>query len=535
MPSCHFSSNHYTPCHLPSSCSCVLDCQEAGFATGKVCYEEAERNRASKDDVNLIYKSQQVILATDGRGKEIGPRRPAEGAEVNTWATSPEECASNCSGRGVCNRNSKSCECAGAFSGPACSKPGAKLPFACFNGCNGNGVCSDGVCKCEKPFFGMDCSLYVDVKGVVQLIERRPFHWTHFVDTPEHDKEEEEEGGKLPRLYIYDLPPPMTTWLYQQAPPVDRPEALLFAERALNSEFRTVNPEEADFFFVPAFFRCSFVRTRTQNTFYISLTQDSRSQSATLRPFRIGGSSVCSYTCASAFFCRWHGGGGAYIQQVVDYISATWPYWNRTRGSDHIFLADSDWGSCGVDNEHSRGLAEPTLGKSIILSLWGYTLNMLGQKERPCFVKGKDIALPPWMPPRVYRRIPYWGGASLDLEHQRQKRTTLLFFVEGLDANAVPAPPSGGATDYDFSFGVTQNMVELFGSREEATGVRMVKANGTPAEILEGLETSTFCLAPSGWGWSVHATQALQMGCIPVVIQSLQWAFWKEKPRNECR
>lgn len=72
---------------------------------------------------------------------------------------------------------------------------------------------------------------------------------------------------------------------------------LQFLERLLHSPHRTTDPESADFFFVPAWPRWRLIR-------------------------------------------------GVYTQRVVDYISATWPYWKRHGGADHLFVMTDDWGPC---------------------------------------------------------------------------------------------------------------------------------------------------------------------------------------------
>jgi hypothetical protein len=71
-------------------------------------------------------------------------------------------CPSGCSGHGLCDPISGSCQCQAGFSGPACN-------IECPSDCSGHGVCShDGLCKCEPGFVGPDCSVrecLVDCSG----------------------------------------------------------------------------------------------------------------------------------------------------------------------------------------------------------------------------------------------------------------------------------------------------------------------------------------------------------------------------------
>lgn len=113
------------------------------------------------------------------------------------------------------------------------------------------------------------------------------------------------------KIYVYDLPARFNSdW----ATASDRCATHLFAaevaiHRALlsDSSVRTLDPEEADFFFVPVYVSCNF---STANGF------PSLSHARSL------------------------------ISSAVDFISEKYPFWNRTRGSDHVFVASHDFGAC---------------------------------------------------------------------------------------------------------------------------------------------------------------------------------------------
>ena len=113
------------------------------------------------------------------------------------------------------------------------------------------------------------------------------------------------------KIYVYDLPARFNVdWVTAS----DRCASHLFAaevaiHRALlsDSSVRTLDPEEADFFFVPVYVSCNF---STSNGF------PSLSHARSL------------------------------ISSAVDFLSDSYPFWNRTRGSDHVFVASHDFGAC---------------------------------------------------------------------------------------------------------------------------------------------------------------------------------------------
>eukprot|EP00897_Mesotaenium_endlicherianum_P001025 jgi/Mesen1/10923/ME000095S10258 len=450
---------------------------------------------AGQLDVEMVFRSPQVLLVTDGRGLELEPRQPLGNASTIDWAIAPARCPLNCSGHGVCDKTSNTCQCAGLFAGDGCEQPVVGLPFACYSNCSGNGACIDGVCVCTRPFFGADCSLFLppELSSTAKVLPRRPYLWSDAVPAVlpgEHVR---------PRLYVYDLPPHMMTWERTQGDALDWQEPLLFFERALNSEYRTVDGDSADFFVLPV-----VIRKRVPKALFIA--------------------------------------------DVVAYVNTTWPYWKRSSGSDHIFVTNDDWGNCEVDN---WGFGEQRfLAAAITLTLWGYRKNMRMEDTHPCFVAGKDIAIPPNMPPTLYPMAPYWassntgagrpssgtapgsGGApgpspggrvgpdvqpanlTAGVRGESEERTILLYF------KGFPGYPKEGRfqdTGFLKSFGVRQQMFDLYAGRENATSIRVVQL--AEGGFLADMARSIFCLAPAGFGWGMRTTQALQMGCIPVIIQ----------------
>ncbi|KAG5379339.1 hypothetical protein IGI04_027181 [Brassica rapa subsp. trilocularis] len=113
------------------------------------------------------------------------------------------------------------------------------------------------------------------------------------------------------KIYVYDLPSKFNTdWLANNrcsnhlfAAEVALHKALL----SLEGDVRTEDPHEADFFFVPVYVSCKF-------------------------------STVNGFPAI--------GHARSLIKEAIELVSAQYPFWNRTSGSDHVFTATHDFGSC---------------------------------------------------------------------------------------------------------------------------------------------------------------------------------------------
>lgn len=74
----------------------------------------------------------------------------------------------------------------------------------------------------------------------------------------------------------------------------------------LSSPVRTLNPEEADWFYVPVYTTCDL----TPNGLPL--------------PFK----------------------SPRMMRSAIQLIASNWPYWNRTEGADHFFVVPHDFGAC---------------------------------------------------------------------------------------------------------------------------------------------------------------------------------------------
>jgi hypothetical protein len=60
------------------------------------------------------------------------------------------------------------------------------------------------------------------------------------------------------------------------------------------------------------------------------------------------------------------GNPSPHLRQLMAYVKATWPFFNRRGGADHIIFLPGDFGACEIDE------SDADLGPMIKISHWGY-------------------------------------------------------------------------------------------------------------------------------------------------------------------
>ncbi|KAG2299918.1 hypothetical protein Bca4012_011484 [Brassica carinata] len=263
------------------------------------------------------------------------------------------------------------------------------------------------------------------------------------------------------KIYVYDLPARFNAdWVTAS----DRCASHLFAaevaiHRALlsDSSVRTLEPEEADFFFVPVYVSCNF---STANGF------PSLSHARSL------------------------------ISSAVDFLSGQYPFWNRTRGSDHVFVASHDFGACFhamEDMAIEEGIPE-FMKNSIILQTFGV------EYKHPC-QEAEHVVIPPYIPPESVQR-------AIDRAPANGRRDIWAFFRGKMEVN--PKNISGRF----YSKGVRTAILKKYGGRRRFH-LNRHRFAGYRSEIVR----SVFCLCPLGWApWSPRLVESAVLGCVPVVI-----------------
>eukprot|EP00891_Asterochloris_glomerata_P004390 jgi/Astpho2/4390/Aster-00009 len=254
-------------------------------------------------------------------------------------------------------------------------------------------------------------------------------------------------------------------------------------EWLLQSRHRTLDPEEADFFYVPAYTSC-----------YMHPIWGPRVSHA-----------------------------AEMLLEVQQWLQRTLPFWDRKGGRDHLWLLSHDEGACW---------APTAIWPSIMLTHWGrkdllhtsntaytgdnYTEEHVSTPWRPsgwrrdivghpCYDPGKDLVIPAFKPPAHVASSPLLGGPVLE-------RTHLLFFRGDVGLHRLP----------NYSRGIRQRLYNLSRVHNWQDTYGITIAAGEEASLgsySKWLASSKFCLVAPGDGWSPRAEDAVLHGCIPVVIK----------------
>eukprot|EP00798_Chlamydomonas_sp_ICE-L_P016188 gene16188-22350_t len=263
----------------------------------------------------------------------------------------------------------------------------------------------------------------------------------------------------------------------------------------LTSSHRTFDPQEADFYYVPAYTACL------------------------IHPV-IGFADFPWFQAPG----KWRGApdnrvmhATGMLEEVREWIQKTHPWWDRRQGSDHIWLAVHDEGACYFPTSVYK--------TSIVFTHWGrldvnHTSNtayrpdnysksvtwpslqdkdwQLSIKGHPCFDPKKDLVIPGFKPPSHFL-------SSHLLGHD------ILMFFRG---------DCGHKRLRHYSRGIRQKVYNL--SREHDWQYKYNIIIGTRKEVdgdySEFLAKSKFCLAAPGDGYAMRVEDAILHGCVPVII-----------------
>ncbi|KAL4856586.1 DNA-directed RNA polymerase II subunit RPB2 [Chlorella vulgaris] len=366
----------------------------------------------------------------------------------------------------------------------------------CPNQCNGHGECNLGFCKCQAGWWGHDCAYRM--QGVP---------WSPAWDPPLPTR-------KRPFIYVYELPPiynaVLLSYRTEKAhcvvrffdehnrtimndPHLHNLETGLH-EMLLQSEHRTLDPSEADYFYVPVYSRCLIYPVAFATDF----------------PYFHGGPAASRIGAATNL-----------LLEVFHWIRSHHPWWDRSGGRDHIILSVHDEGSCWIP---------AALRPAIILSHWGrtdfphisqtsfgpdnYSLNIthpvwqpeghLGKLGAfPCYDPRKDLTVPLMWSPNKYGSSPLLGAPT--------RERHILAFFKGRVMEDKPA----------YSRGTRQFLAKMtrdnnwWGKHRIHVGDAMPKGNiSESVSYSEALASSVFCFSLMG------------EGCIPVLIHDEVEPSW---------
>lgn len=262
------------------------------------------------------------------------------------------------------------------------------------------------------------------------------------------------------KVYVYELPSKYNTdWLSNE-----RCSNHLFASevaihRALlnHDVVRTFDPYEADFFFVPVYVSCNF-------------------------------STVNGFPAI--------GHARTLISSAIQLISSQYPFWNRTHGSDHVFVASHDYGACFhamEDRAIADGIPE-FLKKSIILQTFGV------KDQHPC-QEVQNVVIPPYVSPESVRK-------TLEKAQVTGRRDIQVFFRGKMEVH--PKNVSGR-----FYSKRVRTVIWRKYNGDRRFYLQRHRFSGYQSEIVR----SVFCLCPLGWApWSPRLVESVVLGCVPVII-----------------
>ena len=336
-------------------------------------------------------------------------------------------------------------------------------------------------------------------------------------------------------MYVYELPPlfnalPMSWRRKESGVPYEFDSVsvhmtgwyysieFMLHEWLLSSEYRTLDPEEADFFYVPTY------------TALYNFEGDDHPQHLLFHGAR-GVSSAQMFVVAQ------------------QHLEKEYPYWTRRNGTDHIWILPWDEGACTAPKhirnsiliDHLGGLygSENFCKTAYGLDCWApggpssreFEGEMSGMAARlheeelrkvwsnpkaahggyACTDPDKDITLPP------YKLAALTAPSLSDSPKAKKRERTRLFSFAGdlghVAHELVGVP--GGRVEAAYSHGIRQAVARLWSLRTDL-GIHLFARHAE--NYLQVLEESVFCGVFVGDGWSGAVVDYVNHGCIPVFI-----------------
>ncbi|KAK3160112.1 hypothetical protein QOZ80_1BG0055330 [Eleusine coracana subsp. coracana] len=173
-----------------------------------------------------------------------------------------------------------------------------------------------------------------------------------------------------------------------------------------------------------------------------------------------------------------------FLKNYIDMISVKYPYWNRTKGADHFFVACHDWGPYTTKLHND-------LRKNTIKALCNADLS------EGIFIHGKDVSLPETFlrsPRRPLRNI---GGRPV------AQRTILAFFAGQMHGRVRPV------------------LLQYWGGKDADMRIysRLPHKITRRRNYVQHMKSSKYCICPMGYEVnSPRIVEAIYYECVPVII-----------------
>jgi hypothetical protein len=297
------------------------------------------------------------------------------------------------------------------------------------------------------------------------------------------------------RVFVYDLPPEFNVDLSHKHPDCRWDSAYTWEtkytlevylhEMLLKSSLRTLDPKEADLFYMPVYVGCYL---HSHGTNFIK-TQE-------------------------------------LIRKSQQWARTHYPYWDRSQGADHVFTLTHDIGACIAPFQELRhAILITNTGElmnrkeafSVYTSMYTRDYKKAHDLSMPCFSPWKDIVAPPMINDKFmlgWHRAQKSSGAAKAGTAPRNLLATFRGTI-------IDKP---GWSHY--SRGIRQKWLQKyeFDDKIKITAVHPRegfgdKAANYQATYRKDFTSSKFCLCPPGWAtWTPRLFEALLLGCIPAVI-----------------
>ncbi|KAL2338420.1 hypothetical protein Fmac_012866 [Flemingia macrophylla] len=166
------------------------------------------------------------------------------------------------------------------------------------------------------------------------------------------------------------------------------------------------------------------------------------------------------------------------VEDYINIVANKYPYWNRSKGSDHFLLSCHDWGP-------RVSYANPELFKYFIRVL-------CNANTSEGFQPNRDVSIP-----EVYLPVEKLGPPNM-AQHP-DNRPILAFFAGGAHGN------------------IRKKLLKRWKDNDKEVQVHEYLPKGEDYTKLMGL--SKYCLCPSGHEVaSPRVVEAIYAGCVPVII-----------------
>mmetsp|Transcript_28884 Transcript_28884/g.77805 ORF Transcript_28884/g.77805 Transcript_28884/m.77805 type:complete len:776 (-) Transcript_28884:785-3112(-) len=407
------------------------------------------------------------------------------------------------------------------LAGPTCS---IHTEQVCMNQCSGHGECRQGFCMCDPGWYGHDCAQRK--KGAHaspgDVLKARPWLKHVLQPVPAALPPSERPFRNRPFIYVYDLPPEFNAHMMQyrvdkhlctsrvfEASNVSRfvnyaySLETHFHELMLTSEHRTLDPNEADYFYVPVHVSC--------------LADVIGKADKPIFPDDVPGVGMWHFRVYHMSMM---------MREAWKWISTNLPYWDRKKGTDHIWLMTHDEGACYAPVE---------IWNSVLITHWGrldmphgsnssYPADDYSRERQhpslphgwladssqahPCHDPNRHLVVPVFKPPEHYRQSIYLGGPQLP-------RDIFLFFRGDIGLNR-PGCKYSRCTRQKL-WDVLYKKKDMW-LREKHVNIVFGGGQEAPGDYSNLLSRSKFCLVLTGDGWSARYEDSTSHGCIPVII-----------------